>query len=383
MNKTILVIFLYPYNGDSSAAKRTLGLLKGFVDKGLNVYLLTTEYKNTFVCSGKLDFIKNVRIISVEKKEKPTRSNKIGLKKRIKHFLFHAYIFFNLFEHTSRLAKKISANDLPFKYFDYIVSISDPKASHIVLINLLKEGIKANKIIEYWGDPLYGDITLKTIHGQTTIKKKERELLSPANSIFYTSPFTVAKEKKLYPEFASKMFYIPTPCIRDHKDIKTSSNNGSALRIGYFGDYYTKIRNIKPLYRAIAKSEADQMFLYIIGNSDMQLKKRKNIEVLPRGNFKDYEQNTDLFVCILNRRGSQIPGKIYYCASTFKPVLVIIDGDEQEKMEDFLQSFNRFFLCKNDEESIMNALVAISNDKRMWTPCKCLNESSIANNVLK
>lgn len=359
-----------------------LGLLKGLVENGFKVYLLTTEYENiSFETAHEMSFINDVTVISIEKKRQSDKV--VGLKKTIKYIIYRTYHFFFLFGNTNRIARMISAMDLPVNEYEYIISVSDPKTSHIALIELLKRGISAKKIIEYWGDPLYGDITLKSAYTPKTMKRIESDLLRPADSIFYTSPFTVRKEKELYPEFASKMFFTPTPSIIHHDNNQLKHKTNADFKIGYFGDYFTKVRNIAPLYNAMKNEEMKQMYLYIIGDSDIKLENRDNTEVLARRDVKQYEQDVDLLVCILNSRGTQIPGKIYYCASTFKPVLIIIDGDDQSSMKEFLLSFNRFYLCDNNEESIKAALIKIKEDDINWEPCPKLKESCIAKRFLE
>ena len=104
---------------------------------------------------------------------------------------------------------------------------------------------------------------------------------------------------------------------------------------------------------------------------------------MPRGDVSSYEKKADLLVCVLNRYGTQIPGKLYYCASTCKPVLVILDGDEIQKMKDFLLTFDRFYLCENNENSIRNTVLQIMEDSKEWGPCPLLNEEAIAKKVLE
>ena len=283
-----------------------------------------------------------------------------------------------LYDNTKIIAKKILINILPQKEYDYIISISDPKTSHIALKTLIKQGLKSKKIIEYWGDPLYGDITQKSILPKFLIKKEEIKLIKIADKIIYTSPFTLKLQQKIYKQFENKMYFYPTSS-KEKEYYDSKSNN--TYTVGYYGAYESNIRNILPLYNAF-KELKGLAKLNLIGNSDLNLDITENVVVLERGIVTEYEKNTDLFVCLLNKTGTQIPGKLYYMAVTNKPILVIIDGNEKKEIIKFLNEFNRFIICENQEQSIIEAIKNSINSNKTYKPCELLKPEVIAQKIL-
>ena len=100
------------------------------------------------------------------------------------------------------------------------------------------------------------------------------------------------------------MDFAPVPYLKEKIYPKSENRN---YKIGYFGDYYSSFRNIKPLYNAC--SEMSNVNLTIMGDSDLNLADRSNIEVLPRGDSETNESNTDLLVCVLNLKEHRFQGK--------------------------------------------------------------------------
>ena len=142
----------------------------------------------------------------------------------------------------------------------------------------------------------------------------------------------------------------------------------------------TVARNILPLYEACA--EIDDIHMTIVGNGDVTLEGKENITILPRGEVEMMEDNTNLLVCILNSRGTQIPGKIYHYAATNKAILVITDGENGDRIREFLSEFDRYYFCKNDKDSIIKAISEIKNDTRKWAPCAAFESGSVAYNLI-
>ena len=63
-----------------------------------------------------------------------------------------------------------------------------------------------------------------------------------------------------------------------------------------------------------------------------------------------------IFLC--NRKGGQIPGKIYQYSATNKTILFILDGTEEEQavLKEFFGKFNRYVFCSNTKEDIARAI---------------------------
>ena len=98
--------------------------------------------------------------------------------------------------------------------------------------------------------------------------------------------------------------------------------------------------------------------LYICGHSDLNLKSTTNIQVHGAVSYKEainMEEKCDILVCICNSKGTQIPGKIYYCAGYNKPIIIVLDGEYKKELKEYFETFNRYILCENNEDSILKA----------------------------
>ena len=157
------------------------------------------------------------------------------------------------------------------------------------------------------------------------------------------------------------------------------------LELTYLGDYTSKVRNIMPLYNACNKM--NDVNLSIVGYSDLQLKSNGNIQIyprLPQNEANVFRDRADVSICVCNLRGTQIPGKIYYDASTNKHLLVIVDGDNKEELIAYLKQFDRFIVCYNDEQSISDAIIQIrkKQNTQYSTPIELLPET-VAMHILQ
>lgn len=381
-NKRVLVIKLSPVKGLDSSMLRTLAAVKGLVEKGFKVDMLTLQTSATHIVNEKeYDFLKTVNLIYAN----PNRvynsivaGSSTGFKKKVVGVLRKIYHMFSLYDYTESIARKVKIEILPSAEYEYVLAVSDPKTTHLAVQKLVKQGLKCNKLIEYWGDPLYGDITLKSIYPGFVYKHFEKKLLSIADKIAYTSPFTLMEETKLYPEFKDRMIYTPTAFLEE----RILPPHDGKYTIGYYGAYRSNVRNILPFYQACKHME-NVVDLKIVGNSDLTLENTANIEILPRGDISSFEEVTDLFVCILNKNGTQIPGKLYHYAAYNRPVLVIEDGEYAAEMHDFICSFNRYYTCSNDEEAIEKCIKDIMNRKEQWLPYKPMDSAHVIDNILK
>ena len=370
-----------PLDYSSSANMRNLALLNGLKANGNELYLLTHEsqtelqhYDNT-LCD--IDFKKKYLLKLGSMHSKATM--KKGKKNLLKNILYNFLIKFKMYDFKSSLVSKIKDINIE-DTFDVIISSSDPKSSHLLAEEVIKcnPGI-AKKWMQYWGDPFATDINNKGFIPKSFIKKEEKRLLSLADYIIYVSPFTLETQQKLYPTYKNKMFFLPIP----YKKPKIYSNNRNGVKkVGYFGDYYSRNREIMQLYKTF---DVNNYELIICGNSDINLAEKKNIKILKRQsiNFiEKLESNCDLLVCICNKKGTQIPGKIYHYAATNKPILIILDGNNAEKMKKYFSSFNRYYMCYNNVESISTAINEIFKYNKEFTPAKELNSYYIANKLL-
>ncbi len=381
-NNRVLVIKMSPYDGLNSSTLRTIAMIKGLLAKGFEIDWLTIRPSQTHVINdvSQYSFLENVRIIYANENTVYNSIAKInkGLKKRIISLIRKAYHYFSLFDYTKKIAESVSIDMLCCNDYEYLISVSDPKTSHIAAKVLIQQGLKYKKWIQYWGDPLVGDISYNKALPKKTLINAERKLFSISNKIVYTSPLTLYDEKKLHPDYSSRMVVVPTAFIKEK--IFTKKNNDKFV-VGYYGTYHSRIRNIIPLYDACKYLE-DSVNLIICGDSDIDLISNKNTLIQPRGDIREYEEITDLFICILNCSGTQIPGKLYHYAATNRPVLVIVDGEYKEDIVNYIKQFNRYYICENDKKSIIDTIKKIQRSNSTWSPCERFSPEKVIDQII-
>lgn len=281
---------------------------------------------------------------------------KPGLKRKIKDFALSLYGVHGIYAAFVRKAQKFHADEV----YDYILSVSTPPSGHLIAHNLIKAGhIQAKHWIQIWEDPWYSDAY--GFNGKDKIHKEEKRLLSFAEKVCYVSPLTLQNQKRLYPESAHKMFWQPLPFY--YKAEKTETLSYTKNCYGYFGDYAPVARNLEPFYEAAVETGVE---VNICGNPANLFASTEHIHIHPRlplDKLKPIEDRTNVLIFLCNRRGGQIPGKIYQYAATDKTILFILDGtpEEQQVLQEYFGRFNRFVFCQNTQEDIARAIRMIES----------------------
>ena len=366
----VLFVTLCALETNTSVTKSNIGLLEGLKDNNCDVTIVMPEidsglfyYDNAFDLSP----FKVVRIKGGGLGSKAASMNQSTsvIKKALLNLARNIYRRVSIFDRTKEFLG--NAKDVPVfeEYYDVVISTSDPKTSHLFVKKLIEEGLKYGKWVQHWGDPLSGDITSSLIFPQSYIRKVEKNMISKADKIVYVSPFTAEMQKNNYPKFKEKIHFVPLACDKTYEGNAQILNNAKPIEAVYLGDYSSRVRNIIPLYEAV--KNLPTIHLTIAGGTDLSLESSDNITILPRVNHekvKELESNASIIISIGNLHGTQIPGKLYYAASTNKPIVVTVDGDNKDEMIKYLNSFNRFDVCLNEMSSIENLLDRIAKEPR-------------------
>lgn len=392
----ILFVTMWPLVANTSASLRNHALIQGLQEVGCTVDVVTvSSYENNPFHDETFSSNSNGvwRVIEHKTNYQRLVSSKDGVlgtvKKMALPVLRKLYHSMQLFDHSKLLIKQITLADLPQQEYDCVISSSDPKTSHLAVKKWIKQGLRVTKWIQYWGDPLALDITKKHKLPSFYVRHVERSILQDANHIVYVSPFTLEAQQKLYPTYAEKMSWLPIPYAKSKVyPARTTSAElaiNQRLRIGYFGDYKSNVRNILPLLD-VCRSNADAYELFLAGNTDLTITATENIFVWPRISQTEIERlegECDLLVCILNKKGTQIPGKIYHYAATNKPVLIILDGEFEQQMEQYFNSFERYSCCQNQLASIDEACRKIASSPLKVEPSVHFAAANIASQFLE
>ena len=274
--------------------------------------------------------------------------------------------------------------------YDVIISSSDPKSAHLLGYEMWKKAGGQVPWIQYWGDPMYDDITSNNgrIKG-IQLKSEEKRLLKKASVIVYTSPFTLRRQQRLYPDVKDKMCYTVQACVTGEgncdADQNDSQKQGKEIVVGYFGNYLSSVRDLLPIFRA---ADSLKTQLRVCGDGENRLESTY-IKYYPRLNSEDLEKirkEVDVIVCVCNKKGTQIPGKIYYESGCQKPVIVIVDGEHQEKMKQFFDKFDRYIVCENRVDEIQNAILQAKKEieqRRRYVIPPQMQPTTVANKILK
>ena len=378
----ILFVSMVAFENNTSATIRNKGIIRGLSEIGHDIDIMTLRPDQSSISfddtmndiSGLISKAYYIDIDSkyaklMAKKQKSSdgisvKHEKSSILKSIlrkgRNILKKIYDNISIFDAQKVNVKGVSKLDVDYDKYDIIISASDPKSSHLIVDKILRDNKPCKaKWIQYWGDPMLNDITRKSDWRDGLVKYYEKKLIQKANKIVYASPLTSNIQKVTFPELAFKMDYanqVYVNVANETKNIDMMVDNTDAISIGYFGAYKSTVRNIIPLYNVAKDGEFK---LNICGSSDISLLNTDNISVhgmLPYKEAIQMEAESDILVCICNSKGTQIPGKIYYCTGYNKPIIVILDSEYKEKLRDYLETFNRFILCENSEESIKSAI---------------------------
>lgn len=354
----VLFVTLFPLENNTSVTISNYGLLRGLKELGQDITILMPQASND---ESHIPYdVSSMRIIRIgempfDQLRKAPQKQTLWFKIKRKY-----HKWFDFLDFTKPYLKEAKQVSLLNEHFDLIISTSDPKTTHVFVRKLIKNGLSYGRWIQHWGDPMYGDITRSNSYPNWIVKLYERSIIKWADKIVYVSPFTADMLKMAHPQYSSKINFVPLPCEEIVEP--TSREKSPILKLVYLGDYSPNIRNILPLYDAVCALK--NVKLTIAGISSLKLKETDNITILPRipqSQCHQLESEADVSITVCNLRGTQIPGKVYYAASTQKHMLVILDGDEKEKLRKYIDSYNRYIVCDNNVESIKEALLNIHN----------------------
>ena len=382
----ILLITLRAPEINSSVSISNIGLLKGLNLLGHDVFLVTPQVSEDLVPFDPIKvLLEKVKIIRIGKNrvyEKLVSKKSKKIKKKIIDVVRFIYYKVSLYDNTINLIKRADISLLENNNYDIVLSTSDPKTSHLFTNKLISQGLQYKCWIQHWGDPLFNDITRNSWLPSFFFKIKEKEIINRADAIIYVSPITLKMQKKLFKSYENKMHFVPLP-YSSEKNYKMKNENNK-VTIGYFGDYNSKTRNILPLYEFCEKNINFE--LIIAGSTDLKLSEKDNIKIYPRlsqNQIAELEEKCDIFAVVCNRKGTQIPGKVYYYSGTNLPILLLLDGFFKEEIGKYFEQYNRFLLCNNSTSEINKFFEELPTQKKEMTPCDSFSYKTVSNEILK
>lgn len=319
---------------------------------------------------------------SLARADYSTNESKLSIKSKLvnsaKNFVLSSYGIHGIYSKFVKKAQKFKSDT----EYDIVLSLSTPVTSHLLTYNLLEAGhIKTKKWIQVWEDPWYVDVY--GFNEKEKIYKEEKRLLSYAQRVCYVSPLTLKNQKEIFPESAHKMYWAPLPFY--YKNDEQGSTVNKYNNYGYFGDYAPVSRDLAPFYAAAKNIGVN---VNICGNPSNLFAQTDKITIYPRlqlGELKPIEDKTNVLVFLCNRKGGQIPGKIYQYSATYKTILFILDGTDEEKkvLKSYFEQFNRYIFCENTVEDIERAIKLIENNDFGNVKNEPIDEFNPAKTIMK
>lgn len=383
----ILFVVSRPLEINTSSSIRNKAMIEGLLANGHTIDLLTTTPDEKHAAYDKDLAVEGVRCIRIPMNQTQKVTGLVRQGKFLSRLKSIAYKWVSrceVYDHLKFIANHTDYADLRNNHYDYIISSSDPKSSHLFVLKLLeqKKPLFNGKWIQIWGDPFLTDIT-STNHNKGKIRAEEQRLLNAADCIFFVSKMTLEQQKKLYPTCAKKMHYTPIPYVKEEITNNRDLSSAATIELAYCGDYGSSIRNLKPLYEAV--NQSNKFHLTICGGSDAPLQNTVKVTVkgrVPYKTVREVENQADILVFVANRSGTQIPGKIYQYAGTNKPILFVLDGNEETLKEQF-ERYKRFEFVENGIEEIKQGLHMIAYSKQSHMPLSAFSKQKVVEEIMR
>ena len=246
---------------------------------------------------------------------------------------------------------------------DTLLVSQSPPIDAALLCASIKKAKRDVRYIQYWGDPLALSLITPEQYNwkRCILRRVEMNLHRISERVVYGTKSLYDAEIKIMPRIIgiadySKVSYIP--------DTMSSTTKSNKVVFGYFGNYYSSIRDIVPLVKAF-KYVKDAR-LVVCGSSDLCITDTDNVSIkgrIPQIEVENEESSIDVEVCMLNKTGVQIPGKIFYHTNTKRHILVILDGPRKDAIRKELEESHRFIFCNNTEYDIKTAIEDIIRGK--------------------
>lgn len=382
----ILFVVSRPLEINTSSSIRNKAMIEGLLANGHAIDLLTTTPNEKHAAYDKSLAIKGVRCIRIpmNQTQKLTglcRQSKLLF--RLKSIAYKWISRHEVYDHLKFIKNHTDYVDLSNNHYDYIISSSDPKSSHLFVLKLLaqKKPLFNGKWIQIWGDPFLTDITI-TNHNKGKIRAEEQRLLNAADCVFYVSRMTLEQQQELYPACAQKMHYTPIPYVREEITNNRDLSRAATIELAYCGDYGSSIRNLRPLYEAV--NQSDNIHLTVCGGSDTPLQNTEKVTVkgrMPYKTVREIENQADILVFVANRSGTQIPGKIYQYSGANKPILFILDGNATTLREQF-EEYHRFAFANNSAGNIIETLKKLMTTDKTYLPLKDFSKQRVMEELM-
>lgn len=265
---------------------------------------------------------------------------------------------------------------------DTVIVSSSPTVDAAIVCSDIKKRFPDVEYVQYWSDPITLSLITPSEYTMKRIVWKyiEKKLHFNADKVAFGTKSLYKAQCELFPELEKKGYGVHVAYNPNAKDVE---NKKKEIVFGYFGNYYSKIRDVRPLYEAFKETNEK---LVICGRGDIKFESSNNIEIRERvsqAEVGEYEDKVDVIVCVLNKCGQQIPGKVFYQTNTLKHILVVLDGPRKDEIKGELCESERFIFCDNTKENIIEAIEIIKKTKKRRDKCDFYNPERVAKEIVR
>lgn len=253
------------------------------------------------------------------------------------------------------------------KKYDFIISSSEPRSSHLAGY-FLKKHSGVPWIADY-GDPWIYPLPLKRefVFKTKAVEMLERKVIKQVDAITFTSEGTARLYQERYPFLDPKKMYIVTQGFDPHIFSGIIGESGAGFRIVYCGSFYHKLRDPIEFFKAIKEMEVEDLEVVIAGRineySEMINEYGLSSKIKDRG-FVNHEQALSLekgasvLLHIGNAIDLQVPGKIYEYMGSGRPILCI-RGSKNDESADMVLRYNKGIVVENNKEEIKEGIMRL------------------------
>lgn len=388
INMKIMYVVSDDIYRNTSANIRNVSLIRGLLDYGHTVQVVCMHQKTPIdrelanaIKGSKVTHINSPAIGQTLQMQKAASD---GLVRKLKKLAVKIYNMIRIYDPNIRKVKRIKLDTKMFDIPDVILSSSDPRSSHVLALRIRKCINFTGVYVQYWGDPMLNDISASNLVS-VLLKITEHRLLNSANLIVYTNEAVRDYMCQLYNLAHEKTLAIPTSCAVNKTVAKVPPCLERKIRLGYFGGYHRKTRNMKPIFEAVLKNP--DLHLTIAGDNDYDVPKSERIHYYPRVSAQkiaELQENVDILIVVENipkatakNNCFQIPGKVYHYGITNKKVLVICETGITKTL---LDQYGRYAFCENTADAIGEKIVQLyyDNSPQLSEPIKDFLPKNIA-----
>ncbi len=351
MKKILFVSYIYPSRkAFSSIQLLTLGILQGISENGcqLDIIALIDKEEDVIDVEKKFEFNKNIIKYIVVNYGQPLFGD-------IQNIFIDAYFP----KYNEQLLNCINQK------YDIMISFSSLTAS-INVCNILQNKAINCPYYQIYSDPLIIDSNPNSKFKGIKINIRKilaKKMMTKADKIFFLGQPMSEYQKSLFPDMATKISYYDGCYSNIYKTDFYNSTN--VTKLGYYGSYDPKVRNIIPLINAM--KELKEYKLEVIGNGEINTIPPDNVSIvnkrLTRQSIINKELNCGIYICLMNYSPYSIPGKLFYISATNIPILVIFENYNNTSMKKYLEKFHRYYFCENNTEEIIKSIRQISQNR--------------------